>query len=141
MTGRNHPSDFGLGFVAEIREFIVVAILAVRIFFAIEFIGLQHRSLLVGQLDVTETADHFQNFAAGWEHATGVSLVFVQSVHEFDLFVAVVPFTSGGVDLAATLLLALSWLCCCLGHHLVCIRATVITTTIDSCYLAFNGCR
>lgn len=41
------------------------------------FDALEHRSFVFGQLNITEIADHFQNFTTGWEHTARGALVSV----------------------------------------------------------------
>src|SRR5262245_4974772 len=53
----------------------------------------------LGDLAVAQGAQDFEDFAPGGERPAVVALVLVHRLHEEDLFVAVIAFTGGGVNL------------------------------------------
>ena len=64
------------------------------------------RRIVIGQLDITEGPDDFQNLAACGKHPAAVALVLVQCPHEFELVTRVVPLARGGIDLPTSLALS-----------------------------------
>jgi hypothetical protein len=69
-------------------------------------VAIEFGKLFFSELNVTESTNHFEYFAARWEHATAGSLVFVHRSHEVDFFVVVFTLTSRWIDVATTLLLS-----------------------------------
>ena len=63
------------------------------------------RRIVIGQLDVTEGTDDFQDFAACGKHPTTVALVLVQCSHELEFVLRVVALARRGIDLATSLAL------------------------------------